>query len=141
LLFDLDHYQERRISNEKAVYWAGKEAEKSINSDLRSTLGYNNIIELLNKIKEIEGEDSIGRWTAAELYRDYIVLRVYLFALATYEQMYDDSRKREVPMWNSVNQERILLDMIEDLNKTIEWANSTEGFLYPEDPEAMMYNC
>jgi hypothetical protein len=55
--------------------------------------------------------------------------------------MYEDgSKELEVPAWDKVEQEAIVMKYSRDLNRTIEWASTIEGFLYPKGPDAMK-NC
>lgn len=141
LVEDIHHYLDSGYSLETTVYKVGEKAEKSLSyAHFESSLGERNVIAMLKYIKEIKGKDSIGRWTAAEFYRDYLVLRTQLFALLSYARMYEDGKELEVPKWDQVEQEAIVKEYARDLSRTNEWANSKEGFLYPKGPDAMK-NC
>ena len=91
---------------------------------------------LLSKIKDIKGKDLIGRWTAAETFREYLVLRIQSFSMQSLAQLYLDAKKEglKVAKWDKVEQDWLAHDLKEDVDKMEAWVNSLKGFEYPVEP-------
>ena len=88
---------------------------------------------MLTEIKELGRiSQEIGRWTAAETYREYLTLRVMYYQVSVFAILYSDYQ--ETGVWGfSDKQVHTAEDLQADFEAMDAWANSEYGFQYNGD--------
>lgn len=95
---------------------------------LKSQMHTNQMKRMLTEIKHSKSK-AIGRWTAAEIYRQYLSLRAQLYEIQLFKQMYEEYTVNKT-FGFSVDSNDLAQDLANDFKEMDAWSKSTHGFAY-----------